>query len=136
MKNDICYKGLNLFYEATGAIVKSPSSSESSLCPFLSRIQALYSSILHAYNIELKKDERLYFQRETNNRHDKNAIAVRTYNGEIVGHLTKEIAAQLAPFLQFDTCVFGTVSSTYYGGFNTKMLVEQIIENKRHSIFK
>ena len=71
--------------------------------------------------------------------HDKNAIAVRRYDGEIVGHLTRDTGARLAPFLQLDTCVFGKVSETYYGEFQTSIIiiiVERIIESRRHAIFK
>ena len=88
----------------------------------------------HAYENDLEEDEKLYFQRELNNPHDANAIAVHKYDGETVGHLTKDTASYLAPFMQFDTCVFGKVSKTYYGSFNTKIIVEKIIENPRYAV--
>ena len=84
--------------------------------------------------VTLYKNQKVYFQRDPDNENDKNAIVVRTYERNTVGHLPRSVAALYAPYLQMYTCVFGCITETYYGQFKTSMIIKKIIESKDHEI--
>ena len=63
-------------------------------------------------------------------------MVVCTYQREVIGHLKKEVAAMLSPFMNYDTCVFGTLTDSAHGLYNTSMIVENIIESPRFAILK
>ena len=80
--------------------------------------------------------QKVFFKREPDNSNDSNAIVVCTYEGKMIGHLKKDDAAFYSKFLNFDTCVFGALTRSAHGIYNTSMLVEKIIESPKYSIFK
>ena len=48
---------------------------------------------------ELKTGERLIFIRDYGNKYDENAIKVFSRNGDHIGYIQKDLAADIAPFL-------------------------------------
>ena len=88
------------------------------------------------YQVTVKSGQKVFFKREPENSKDPNAVVVCTYQREVIGHLKKEVAAMLSPFMNYDTCVFGTLTDSAHGLYNTSMIVENIIESPRFAILK
>jgi hypothetical protein len=59
----------------------------------------------------LHHDEPIYLVRMPNNPHDPNAVALFRGNGEDIGYLTRELAAEIAPRLDQGSPVTATVEA-------------------------
>ena len=82
-----------------------------------------------------KMDKKCFFKREPENTNDPNAIVVYTYGRDKIGHLKRSDAAYYSKFLNYDTCVFGFITSSAHGIYNTSMIVQKIIETPKYAIF-
>ena len=87
------------------------------------------------YQVNVKSGQKVFFKREPENTYDPNAV-VCTYKKEVIGHLKKEVAALLSPFMNYDTCIFGTLTQSAHGSYNTSMIVENIIESPKFAVLK
>jgi len=62
-------------------------------------------------------NEQLWFIREPWNPHDRNAIRVQRMNGEVIGHINRELAARIAPvFDAHGETVLGRATAITGGG--------------------
>ncbi|SRR5579885_2815376 len=59
----------------------------------------------------LSRDEPIFLVRMPNNPHDPNAVALFRANGEDIGYLTRELAAEIAPRLDQGSPVTATVEA-------------------------
>ena len=87
------------------------------------------------YKVSVKVGQKVFFKREPDNTRDPNALVVCTYDRDIIGHLKKEIAAVYAPFMNYDSCVFGILTQSSHGSYNTSMIVEKIIESSESEVW-
>ena len=68
----------------------------------------------------------IILEREADNEHDANAIAVRTAEGQQVGYLNRALAEQLAPSLDEGT-PFGVEVASVSGGEDARSLGVNIL---------
>ena len=87
------------------------------------------------YKVNVRSGQKVFFKREPEITYDPNAVVVCTYQREVIGHLKKSVAALLSPFMNYDTCIFGTITQSAHGLYNTSMIVENIIESPRFAFF-
>ena len=83
------------------------------------------------YFSSIEYGQKVFFKREPDNVNDPNVIVVCTYERVTIGHLTRTDAAFYSRFLNFDTCVFGVLTETAHGIFNTSM----VIESPKYALF-
>ena len=66
----------------------------------------------------------MFLKREPLNNSDANAIAVLNSSSKVVGHLRRTEAANIAPHLDYTTCIWGTVAETAHGYWNTSVVID------------
>ena len=69
-----------------------------------------------SYIPQLKTGEKLHIERETNNPHDPNAIAIYDKSHHLIGHFSRNVAAELAPKLDAGSHAVVKVSAVTGGG--------------------
>ena len=71
---------------------------------------------------ELFQGWKVFLYREPLNKSDANAIAVLNTNSKAVDHLRRTEVANIAPYLDYTTCIWGTVAETAHGYWNTSVI--------------
>ena len=72
---------------------------------------------------ELFQGWKVFLYREPLNKSDANAIAVLNTNSKVVDHLRRTEVANIAPHLDYTTCIWGTVAETAHGYWNTSVIM-------------
>lgn len=101
---------------------------------FYSKIVGVTYGNRQKYVSRLKAGDALMVEREKDNPHDSNAIALyKDYN--MLGYIKKEVAAQLAPIIDSGKSVSVTVSAVTGGsGLSYGANIEIVIDPKKQRL--
>ena len=75
-------------------------------------------------DVKVQYGDRVFLNREPWNKHDKNAIAILNTSCRVIGHMRANDAAEIAPYLDYMTCIWGRITKSAHGIWNTKILID------------